>query len=45
MMEYEDAKRGSNDEEISKLDRKHDSLYQRLINLEQEKQKLGIINI
>jgi len=45
MMEYEDAKRGSNDEEISKLDRKHDSLYQRLIKLEQEKQKLGIINI
>ncbi len=45
MIEYEDAKRGSNDEEISKLDRKHDSLYQRLIKLEQEKQKLGIINI
>ncbi|MCJ7473341.1 MAG: hypothetical protein MUP02_11195, partial [Actinobacteria bacterium] len=45
MLEYEDAKRGSNDEEISKLDRKYDSLYQRLIELEQEKQKLGIINI
>ncbi len=45
MLEYEDAKRGSNDEEKSKLERKHDSLYQRLIKLEQEKQKLGIINI
>ena len=45
MLEYEDAKRGSNDEDVSKLDRKHDSLYQRLIKLEQEKQKLSIINI
>jgi DNA primase len=45
MLEYEDAKRGSNVEEISKLERKHDSLYQRLIKLEQEKQKLGIIDI
>jgi len=45
MLEYEDAKKGSDDEEISKLDRKYDSLYQRLIKLEQEKQKLGIINI
>ncbi|GAH43095.1 unnamed protein product, partial [marine sediment metagenome] len=45
MLEYEDAKRGSSDEEIEKLDRKYDNLYQRLIKLEQEKQKLGIINI
>jgi hypothetical protein len=45
MLEYEDAKRGSNVEEISKLERKYDSLYQRLIKLEQEKQKLGIIDI
>ncbi|MFC2145123.1 DNA primase [Actinomycetota bacterium] len=45
MLEYEDAKKGSNVEEISKLERKHDSLYQRLIKLEQEKQKLGIIDI
>jgi len=44
MLEYEDAKRESNDEEKSKLERKHDSLYQRLIKLEQEKQKLGTIN-
>jgi len=45
MLEYEDAKRGSSDEEISKLESKHDSLYQRLIKLEQEKQKLSIIDI
>lgn len=45
MLEYEDAKRGSSGEEIEKLDRKYDNLYQRLIRLEQEKQKLSIINI
>jgi hypothetical protein len=45
MLEYEDAKRGSSDEEIEKLDRKYDNLYQRLIGLEQEKQKLSIITI
>ncbi|MCD4669449.1 MAG: toprim domain-containing protein, partial [Actinomycetia bacterium] len=45
MIEYDDAKRGSSDEEIKKLERKHDNLYQRLIRLEQEKQNLGIITM
>ncbi|MCJ7665897.1 MAG: toprim domain-containing protein, partial [Actinobacteria bacterium] len=45
MLEYEDSKKGSNDEEIARLDSKYDNLYQRLIKLEQEKQKLGIIDI
>jgi len=45
MIEYDDAKKGSGDEEIKKLDRKYDNLYQRLIKLEQKKQNLGIINI
>ena len=45
MIEYGDAKKGSSDEEIKKLERKYDSLYQRLIRLEQEKQNLGIITV
>jgi len=45
MIEYDDAKKGSDDEDVKKLDRKYDNLYQRLIKLEQKKQNLGIINI
>jgi DNA primase len=45
MVEYENAKKDSGEESKEKLDRKYDSLYQRLIKLEQEKQNLGIINI
>jgi DNA primase len=45
MIEYEDAKKKSNDEEIGEIERKYDSLYQRLIDLEHKKQNLGIINI
>ena len=45
MIEYDNAKKKSSIEEIEKLDRKHDNLYQRLIKLEQKKQNLGIINI
>lgn len=45
MVEYDDAKKESSDEEIKKLERKYDNLYQRLIRLEQEKQNLGIITI
>ena len=44
MLEYEGAKRDSSDEDKEKLERKYDSLYQRLIRLEQEKQDLGIMN-
>jgi DNA primase len=45
MLEYEDAKKKSNGEEVDKIESKYDSLYQRLIELEQKKQNLGIINI
>jgi DNA primase len=41
MLEYEGAKRDSNDKDKDKLDRKYDNLYQRLIKLEQEKMDLG----
>jgi len=41
MLEYEGAKRDSSDKDKDKLDRKYDSLYQRLIKLEREKLDLG----
>ncbi|MBN2073861.1 MAG: DNA primase [Actinobacteria bacterium] len=44
MIEYEEAKRDKTGEDIEKLDRKYDNLYQKLINLEQEKLNLGIIS-
>ena len=44
MLEYEGEKRDSSNEDKEKLERKYDSLYQRLIRLEQEKQDLGIMN-
>jgi DNA primase len=44
MLEYENAKKDSSQDDRDKLDRKYDSLYQRLIKLEQEKQNLGITN-
>lgn len=44
MLEYEGAKSDSSTDNIERLDRKYDNLYQRLIELEQEKQNLGIIN-